>query len=461
MALCTVILAGGGGTRLWPLSRELFPKQFLNLFGKHSMLQNTLLRLDGLEKYVDLIDPLVVCNEEHRFLVSQHADVLNIKLHSIILEPEGRNTAPAMTICAIKLLEDNNDPILVMMPADHLINDSSQFQQAIYEAYQLAEDGMLVTFGVKPHRPETGYGYIKYGEKLKSTSEADLHYVAGFNEKPELKLAKQYISDGHYLWNSGIFMMRASIWLNEIEKLQPKIYQACQAAYSKGITDNEFYRLDQKEFTACPSDSIDYAIMEKIADENRHDLVVVSLDAGWSDIGSWSSVWDNGNRDSDDNVFEGDVIHENTTNSLIRAEDKLVVTLGCDKIVVIETADVVLVANKDKAQDVKNIVEKLKTENRNERILHRRVYRPWGSYKTIDTGNQYQVKRLTINPEKKISLQLHHKRSEHWVVVKGTATITRGDEILTLGENESTYIPAEMKHRIENKTDLPATPHID
>jgi len=453
MSLCPVILAGGGGTRLWPLSRAHYPKQFLSLFGENSMLQETLLRLDGIDASIPQLDPVLVCNEVHRFLVADQAIEINKPLRSIILEPEGRNTAPALTVVAQALLEQGEDAVMVMMPADHIIADIPCFQEAIKAGFQMAEQGYLITFGIKPQRAETGYGYIQCGEPLNEKS--GINKIEGFKEKPDAQLAQEYLDSGNYLWNSGIFMMKASVWCREIKRFQPDIYSACLQAYEKGKVDKEFYRLDKDAFIGCPSDSIDYAVMEKLTNKEATLSAVVALDAGWSDIGAWSAVWELGEQDKDGNVIAGDVIQEGTSNSLLKSEHRLVATLGCDNLVVVETADVVLVASKDKAQEVKEIISTLEARQREERLTHRRVFRPWGSYETLDSGKNFQVKRLTVNPGKKLSLQLHHKRAEHWVVVNGTATVTKGEEVFQLKENESTYIPVEVKHRLENATDQP------
>ncbi|RKZ68408.1 MAG: mannose-1-phosphate guanylyltransferase/mannose-6-phosphate isomerase [Gammaproteobacteria bacterium] len=451
MSLCPVILAGGGGTRLWPLSRAHYPKQFLSLFGNNSMLQETLLRLDGLDPDIPQLDPVLVCNEVHRFLVADQAKEINKSLRSIILEPEGRNTAPALTVVAQALMSQEEDAVMVMMPADHIIVDIPRFQQAIKAGYQMAEQGFLITFGIKPQHAETGYGYIQCGEPINEQS--GISKIEGFKEKPDARLAQEYLDSGNYLWNSGIFMMKASVWCREIKRFQPDIYSACLAAYEKGQEDNEFYRLDEESFIGCASDSIDYAVMEKLTNEPDVLTAVVSLDAGWSDIGAWSAVWELGEQDKDGNVIAGDVIQEGTSNSLLKSEHRLVATLGCDNLVVVETADVVLVASKDRAQEVKAIISQLEAKQREERLTHRRVFRPWGCYETVDSGEKFQVKRITVNPGKKLSLQLHHQRAEHWVVVKGTATVTKGEEVFQLKENESTYIPVEVKHRLENATD--------
>lgn len=463
MSLCPVILAGGGGTRLWPLSRAHYPKQFLRLFGKNSMLQETLVRLDGpgfdaMEGNIPCLAPIIVCNEVHRFLVADQAKEIDKVLQSIILEPEGRNTAPALTVVAQALLDKGEDAVMVMMPADHIISELTHFQDTIKAGYQMAEQGYLITFGIKPEHAETGYGYIQCGEKLDELELYginSIHKIQGFKEKPEAQLAQEYLDSGNYLWNSGIFMMKASVWCREIERFQADIYSACLQAYEKGKVDKEFYRLDKDAFTRCRSDSIDYAVMEKLTSEDATLSAVVALDAGWSDIGAWSAVWELGEQDKDGNVIDGDVIQLGTSNSLLKSEHRLVAVLGCDNLIVVETADVVMVASKDKAQEVKEIISTLKARQREERLTHRRVFRPWGYYETVDTGEHFQVKRITVNPGKKLSLQLHHKRAEHWIVVKGTATVTKGEEVFSLNKNESTYIPIEVKHRLENATDQP------
>jgi len=453
MSLCPVILAGGGGTRLWPLSRAYYPKQFLRLFGEHSMLQDTVTRLDGIDNNITLLPPILVCNEVHRFLVADQVKEINHTFQSIILEPEGRNTAPALTVVAQALLNHAEDEVILMMPADHIIADIPRYQDAIQTGYQMAEQGYLITFGIKPQHAETGYGYIQCGETI--DEQHGVNKIQEFKEKPDSQLAQEYLDSGNYLWNSGIFMMKASVWCREIERLQPDIYSACLTAYEKGLIDNEFYRLDKDAFCGCRSDSIDYAVMEKITNENETLSAVVSLDVGWSDIGAWSAVWELGAQDKDGNVIAGDVIQQGTYNSLLKSEHRLVAVLGCDDLVVVETADVVLVASKDKAQEVKQIISTLETTQREERLTHRRVFRPWGSYETVDSGENFQVKRIIVKPGKKLSLQLHHQRAEHWVVVKGTATVTKDEEVFSLGENESTYIPIGVKHRLENATDQP------
>ncbi len=446
MKLCPVILAGGGGTRLWPLSREHYPKQFLKLFDDNTLLQNTLLRLDGLSTSVDILDPVIICNEAHRFLVAEQSANISRNISHIILEPVGRNTAPALTVASL----NQDDAIIIMMPADHIIGKVDLFHEAINAGIEMAQKNYLVTFGIKPDAAETGYGYIHIADEIQSIDNQTIHAISGFTEKPEQSLAEEYLSSGDYLWNSGIFMMKASVWLEKIKLLQAPIYDACVNAFNKGETDGLFFRLDEPSFVNCPDDSIDYAVMEKLAQNSDKNLAVIPVDVDWSDVGAWSSVWEINDKDENNNSIEGDVIAQQTRNCLIKSERGLVVTIGCEDMVIIDSDDAIMIANKDKTQDVKKIVEKLKNEKRSESFTHRKVYRPWGSYDSIDMGETFQVKRLTINPGKKLSLQSHEKRAEHWVVVKGVATVTKGDEKFLLHENESTYIPLGMKHRLEN-----------
>jgi mannose-1-phosphate guanylyltransferase / mannose-6-phosphate isomerase len=449
MKLCPVILAGGGGTRLWPLSREHYPKQFLKLFDDNTLLQNTLLRLDGLNLNADILDPVIICNEAHRFLVAEQSAQISRNISRIILEPKGKNTAPALTVASL----NNEDAIIVMMPADHIIGKIDLFHDAICAGVEMANKDYLVTFGIKPDAPETGYGYIHMGEKVDSINEQEIRAISGFKEKPELSIAEDYLQSGDYLWNSGIFMMKASVWLEKINQYQSDIYDACIDAFNNGETDGLFFRLDEEAFLKSPDDSIDYAVMEKLAEANDSHLAVIPIDVGWSDVGAWSSVWDINDKDDDYNHIEGDVIAEQTKNCLIRSERGLIVTIGCEDMVIIDTDDAIMIADKSKTQDVKKVVDKLKKSNRSESFSHRKVYRPWGSYDSIDAGESFQAKRLIVNPGKKLSLQSHAKRAEHWVVVKGVATVTKGDETFLLCENESTYIPIGVKHRLENASD--------
>ncbi len=449
MKLCPVILAGGGGTRLWPLSREHYPKQFLKLFDENTLLQNTLLRLDGLDSSIEVLDPVIICNEAHRFLVAEQSAQISRNISQIILEPKGRNTAPALTVASL----NQEDAILIMMPADHIIEKIEMFHDVINAGFEMAKKDYLVTLGIKPDAPETGYGYIHIADEIQTINNQHIHAISGFKEKPEQSLAEDYLSSGDYLWNSGIFMMKSSVWLEKIQLLQKPIYDACVNAFNKGEADGLFFRLDEQSFLASPDDSIDYAVMEKLAKDNEKNLAVIPVDVGWSDVGAWSSVWDINNKDSNNNYIEGDAIAEQTSNCLIKSERGLIVTIGCDDMVIIDSDDAIMIARKDKTQDVKKVVEQLKNENRSESLLHRKVYRPWGSYDSVDNGETFQVKRLTVNPGKKLSLQSHDKRAEHWVVVKGVATVTKGEEVFLLHVNESTYIPSGTKHRLENASD--------
>ena len=453
MKLSPVILAGGGGTRLWPLSREHYPKQFLKLFDENTLLQNTLLRLDDLNTSIEVSDPLIICNEAHRFLVAEQCAQISRNVSNIILEPEGRNTAPALTIAAIQIIKNNDDAIIIMMPADHIIEKVDLFHQAIKAGVGMAQDNYLVTYGIKPAAPETGYGYIHIADEIRVSNNHNVHTIKGFTEKPEHSLAEQYISSGDYLWNSGIFMMKASVWLEKIKLIQKPIYDACLEAFDNGKTDGLFFRLDKQSFLENPNDSIDYAVMEKLAQNNDKKLAVIPVDIDWSDIGAWSSVWEINEKDSNNNYIEGDAIVEDSRNCFIKSERGLIVAIGCQDMVIVDSDDAIMIADRKKTQEVKKVVDQLKEGKRSEFLLHRKVYRPWGSYDSIDTGEIFQVKRLTINPGKRLSLQLHHKRAEHWVVVRGIATVTKGEEQFLLQENESTYIPIGMKHRLENATD--------
>jgi mannose-1-phosphate guanylyltransferase / mannose-6-phosphate isomerase len=453
MKLSPVILAGGGGTRLWPLSREYYPKQFLKLFDENTLLQNTLLRLDGLNTSVEVSDPVIICNEAHRFLVAEQSAQISRNTSNIILEPAGRNTAPALTVASLHQNEMQEDAVIIMMPADHIIGNVELFHQAIKAGVEMAQDDYLVTFGIKPTAAETGYGYIHIADEIQIINNQTIHTISGFTEKPDKPLAEEYLSSGDYLWNSGIFMMKASIWLEKIRLLQEPIYDACLEAINNGNTDGLFFRLDEESFLKCPNDSIDYAVMEKLAQNNDKKLAVIPVDVGWSDVGVWSSVWEINEKDENNNYTEGDVIVEQSKNCFIKSERGLVVTIGCQDLVIVDSDDAIMIADKNKTQDVKKIVDQLKVDKRSESLLHRKVYRPWGNYDSVDTGENFQVKRLTINPGKKLSLQLHHKRAEHWVVVRGVATVTKGEEQFLLHENESTYIPVGMKHRLENASD--------
>ena len=437
LRIIPVILSGGTGSRLWPVSRGLYPKQLLPLIGEQTMLQETVARLDGL---AGAGDPIIVCNEAHRFLVAEQMRELGVTPRAIILEPAGRNTAPAAAVAAHAVADTAADAVLLLLPADHLIRDPKALQAALRAGADAAAAGHLVTFGVRPERPETGYGYIRTeGDSGPAVK------VAEFVEKPDLDTARQYFESGNYYWNSGMFMFVAARYLQELEMLAPEILSASRAAFTKAKKDLDFERLDAAAFEGCPSDSIDYAVMEK-----TKDAVLVPLDAGWSDVGSWSALHEVSVPDDCGNVVRGDVVAEDTHNCYISAGHRLVATVGLDEHVVVETKDAVMVAPKNKVQDVKKLVERLRSEQREEADLHRQVFRPWGSYDSIDSGSRFQVKRLIVNPGAVLSLQLHHRRAEHWVVVKGTARVTRGEDVFLLEENESTFIPIETKHRIEN-----------
>lgn len=436
--LVPVILSGGSGTRLWPLSREQYPKQLLALTSERTLLQETAHRLDGIE---GVLPPIIVCNEEHRFLVAEQLREVNIVPSSIILEPVGRNTAPALALAAMSLLEKDNDPIMLVMPADHVIADVAAFQSAVENGVKLAAEGRLVTFGIVPDYPATGYGYIKKGEGSD---------VEAFVEKPDVATARAYVDSGDYLWNSGLFMHKASVWMEELHRFRSDIAIIIENAFRKGKQDQDFFRVDQETFKQCPSDSIDYAVMEKTDRAS-----VFPLKAGWSDIGAWSSLWEVSDQDDAGNVLEGDTIAHNTKDTMVIAQHRVVATVGVENMIVVETPDAVLVCHKEQAQDVKEIVSRLKDGARSEYQIHRKVYRPWGSYEGVDAGERFQVKRLTVKPGAALSLQSHKHRAEHWVVVSGQARVTRGHEILELGENESTYIPIGMKHRLENPGTIP------
>ncbi len=447
MAVYPVILSGGSGTRLWPLSREHYPKQLLPLLRDRSLLQETAMRLDGLDS---VAEPLYVCNEEHRFLVAEQVRQAGRGAARILLEPVGRNTAPAMTLAALALAKDGPDAVMLVMPADHIIQDRAAFQRAVVRGAALALEGHLVTFGIVPIAPETGFGYIQRGQPL-GTAGSDMAYRVGrFVEKPDSTTAQHYVGTGEYYWNSGIFMARAAVWLEEIARYRPDIEQACTRAYERGQKDADFFRVARETFTACASDSIDYAVMEK-----TDRAVVVPLDAGWSDVGAWSSLWQVSERDEQGNVLEGDVEVHETRNTLLIAQHRLVAAIGLEDMIVVETADAVLVAHKDRAQDVKEIVSRLKKNGREEYRTHRKVLRPWGSYEGVDTGARFQVKRIVVKPGAALSLQMHHHRAEHWIVVTGTARVTRGDEVFLISENQSTYIPLGTRHRLENPGTIP------
>jgi len=440
MSITPVILSGGSGTRLWPLSRELYPKQLLPLVGELTMLQETVQRLSGLEAAA----PMIVCNDAHRFLVAEQLRQRAVKPQAIILEPMGRNTAPAIALAA---LAAKPGAMLLVLPADHVIRDVQAFQAAIQVALPAAEAGKLVTFGIVPVAPETGYGYIKAGA---ADAAPGVHRIAQFIEKPDAARAAQFLAAGGYFWNSGMFLFKAERYIQELERHAPDILKSTRAALAAASPDLDFVRVDAVAFEACRSDSIDYAVMEK-----TQDAVVVPMAAGWSDVGSWSALHDALPSDAHGNVAKGDVLVEDSDGCYFYAESRLVSAVGLKDHVVVETKDAVLVAPKDRVQDVKKLVARLKAEGRYEHSLHREVYRPWGSYDSIDNGQRFQVKRLTIKPGAQLSLQLHHHRAEHWIVVSGTARITCGEKVFLLEENQSTYIPIGERHRIENPGKIP------
>lgn len=439
LPILPVILSGGSGTRLWPLSREAYPKQFLPLVGDVTMLQATWNRVAAIAGKA----PIVVANQEHRFMAAEQLRECNVVPQALILEPIGRNTAPAIAIAALQALSSNDDALLLVLPSDHVVRDESAFHQAVKLAAVAAQGGKLVTFGIVPTAAETGYGYIKAhpGEGVRP--------VDRFVEKPDLETARKYVSSGEYFWNSGMFLFKASRYLQELETLQPAILAACRTALDKASRDSDFVRLDADAFAASPNDSIDYAVMEKTAD-----AAVVPLDAGWNDVGSWSALWEVSDKDADGNACHGDVIALDCRNSYAYG-NRLIAMVGLEDVVVVETDDAVFVGHKDRVQDVKEIVGQIKRDGRSEASAHRKVYRPWGAYDSIDNGARFQVKRITVKPGATLSLQMHHHRAEHWIVVSGTAEVTRGEEVILLTENQSTYIPLGVTHRLKNPGKLP------
>ncbi len=434
-------MSGGSGTRLWPLSRKYKPKQFLALFSDNTMFQDTLFRLTGLD---DLQPPIIVCNNDHRFMVAEQLQQLAVISPTILLEPFGKNTAPALASAALQAMTSGDDPILLVLAADHDITDITAFHHAIVLAKIEAEKGLLVTFGIVPTSPNTSYGYIQ------ADANNTVSKVIAFIEKPDLDTAIKYVTSGDYYWNSGMFLFKASTLITELEKYSPNIVISCRDALAKGQNDLDFIRLDSDAFETCPADSIDYAVMEY-----TDKAVVVPLDAGWNDVGSWPSLWEYAEQDKNSNVLQGDVMIDDVQNSYIHSEHRLVSVLGLDHIVVVETADAVMVASKDSAQNVKEIVNRLNKANRPEAKAHRLCYRPWGHYDSIDHGEGFQVKRITVKPDASLSLQMHHHRAEHWIVVRGIAEVTCEDKISLLSENESTYIPAGKKHRLHNPGKVP------
>ena len=445
-----VILSGGSGTRLWPLSRQAYPKQFLALAGEDTMLQATWQRVAELASAA----PLVVANEDHRFMVAEQLRQVGCTPAAIVLEPVGRNTAPAIAVAALQATADGADPLLLVLPSDHVIADAAGFRAAVAAATPAAQAGKLVTFGIVPTAAETGYGYIKAASdestptttaQTQGARASAVRQVAGFVEKPDAATAAQYLASRQYFWNSGMFLFQASRYLAELERHAPAMLAACRAAFEGAKRDTDFVRLDKAAFAACPSDSIDYAVMEKTAD-----AAVLPIDVGWNDVGSWSALWQVAQQDGDGNAHHGDVLALDCHDTLAWGDHRLVAMIGLRDIVVVDSDDALLVAHKDHVQDVKEVVARLKAEGRSESNLHRKVYRPWGAYDSIDMGERFQVKRITVNPGAALSLQMHHHRAEHWIVVSGTAEVTRGEEVLLLSENQSTYIPLGVTHRLRN-----------
>jgi len=436
--LLPVILSGGAGTRLWPLSREAHPKQFLPLLGERSLLQSTWLRVQGLNAQA----PLLVSNEAHRFMVAEQLREVDCQPAAIVLEPVGRNTAPAIAAAALLALSDGEDPLLLVLPSDHVIADDVGFRAAVLAATAAAASGRLITFGVLPSGPETGYGYIR----ADATADADgVRAVRAFVEKPDRITAEAYLAQGGYYWNSGMFLLRASCFIDELQRLAPTMLAACRQAVASARHDVDFVRLGAQAFADCPADSIDYAVMEK-----TDRAAVLPIDVGWNDVGSWAALWSVADQDGGGNAHHGDVLARDCRNTLAWADHRLVTLIGLDDVVVVDTADALLVAHRDKVQEVKDIVATLKQAQRPEAGVHRKVYRPWGSYDAVDSGARFQVKRISVKPGAALSLQLHHHRAEHWVVVSGRARVTRGEDLLVLEANQSTYIPVGVKHRLEN-----------
>jgi len=444
-----VVICGGSGTRLWPLSREHHPKPLHALNGVRTLLQETLARSGGIEGSVQ---PLVICNEMHRFMVAEQLGRIGVKPKAILLEPVGRGTAPALTLAAVHAVTAD-DPVLLLMPSDHAIAHDEAFARAVQAGAALAHQGYLVAFGVPPSSPETGYGYIRVGRAIAG---AGASFIDAFVEKPDAARAQEYVESKSYLWNAGIFAVRASVWIDAIGSLRKDILAACERAYRRGERDGAFVRVDARAFEGCPSDSIDYAVMERIIDKpTPPEAVVVRLDAGWSDVGAWDALWQMGEKDAAGNVVHGDVHLADTSNALVLAQHRMVACVGLEDVVVVETPDAVMVTRKESAQAVGKLVSALKAQGRAETLAHRKVHRPWGTYDSIENGERFQVKRIVVEPGAALSLQMHYHRAEHWIVVRGTARVTRGEESFLLTENESTYIPPGTRHRLENPGKLP------
>ncbi|NMG67395.1 mannose-1-phosphate guanylyltransferase/mannose-6-phosphate isomerase [Azoarcus indigens] len=455
MAIKSVILSGGAGTRLWPASREAYPKQLLPLTGELSMLQQTALRLSGFSPDEVDAEPLVVSNEDYRFVIAEQLRHIGVTGGRIVLEPAGRNTAPALTLAALAARAAGADPVLLVMPADHVINDLEAFQAAVSEGALQAEAGGMVTFGIVPERAETGYGYIRVGAQLDGAATA--RRCVGFVEKPDAETAERYLAGGEHLWNSGIFMMKASVWLAAMQKYAPDIAEACTHAFDGCKADADFLRVDKAAFEACRSDSIDYAVMEPLSTDTaaENGVVVVPMAAGWSDVGAWDALWEVSAKDDEGNCSRGDVLIEGSRNTLVHAGSRLVAALGCEDMVVVETADAVMVAHRSRTQEVKKVVARLREQGRELAQTHRKVHRPWGWYDSIDSGERFQVKRIVVAPGARLSLQMHHHRAEHWIVVRGTAEVTCGERTFLLAENESTFIPLGHTHRLANPGKVP------
>lgn len=451
--IAPVVLAGGSGSRLWPMSREQYPKQLIGVLGAESLLQETVQRMKGFASGSNVLAaPIVVCGDEHRFVTAEQLRASQIADARIVVEPLRRDTAPALTLAAAAAFADGEDAVVVAMPADHAIADTAAFHRALTLAIEHAERGAIATLGVPPTRPDTGFGYIRIGDALGSAA----HRIERFVEKPAAELAEQYVESGLYWWNSGIFVVRASVWLDTLRTLRPDMHAACLAAYQNGVADGPFFRPHEEAFRESPSDSIDYAVMERLTSQaGLADGVVVPLDAGWSDLGSWDAVWAALDKDADGNVGRGKVVFEGATSSFAHSEGRLVACVGVTDVVVVETDDAVLVADRSRVQDVKGLVSRIRAQRAPEADTHRKVRRPWGYYDSIDHGDRFQVKRIVVQPGGRLSLQLHHHRAEHWIVVSGTALVTRGDEQFMLSENQSTFIPLGATHRLENPGKLP------
>ena len=452
MNLQPVILCGGSGTRLWPLSREQYPKQLLALAGEQTMLQAAVRRLDASTAAAGrkVNAPFVVSNEEYRFITAEQLRQAGAAPAALVLEPAGRGTAPALTLAALAAVEGGGDPALVVMPADHVIGDVEAFRAAVMRGATYAEAGKIVALGVQPTSPQTGYGYIRAGTALADAGGG--LKIGAFVEKPDAATAQRYLDSGEYLWNAGIFITRASVWLAQLGAIRPEMLQACRAAFAARRRDHDFLRVGKDEFAACPADSIDYAVMEKLPADLG---VVIPLAAGWSDLGTWDVLWQIGRKDAAGNVLQGDVIAHMTRDTLAISQSRLVACVGLSDAVIVETPDAVLAAHRSQIQHVREIVARLKRERRSEADAHRKIYRPWGYYDSIDAGSRFQVKRIVVNPGAALSMQMHHHRAEHWIVVRGTARVTRGDEVFLVSENESTFIPLGTRHRLENPGKVP------